>query len=230
MADRSVPAAPDPPDPALAEPNPADPDRAELDPAAFPAAAPGPGPAARPTASTPEKAQAMSDSTPKPTTSATNRRRQYVADRGARVVELPDAFGPIRSVCNWLRPSAGRPAGQRDNGLVIEVAPDQFEEMVAEALDGLPAELGQMMQNVAVTVQHEPGPPGLLGLYQGIPLTSRASNYAGVLPDRITIYHQAICAVSGTAADVVEQVRRTVIHEVGHYFGLDDQRLHELGW
>jgi predicted Zn-dependent protease with MMP-like domain len=113
---------------------------------------------------------------------------------------------------------------------VIEVEPARFEEMVVEALDGLPDELGRMMQNVAVTVQHEPGPPGLLGLYQGIPLTSRSTQYAGVLPDRITIYHQAICAICRTQADVVEQVRQTVIHEVGHHFGIDDDRLRELGW
>jgi predicted Zn-dependent protease with MMP-like domain len=118
----------------------------------------------------------------------------------------------------------------RDNGLVIEVEPVRFEEMVVEALDGLPDELGRMMQNVAVTVQHEPGPPGLLGLYQGIPLTSRSTQYAGVLPDRITIYHRAICAICRTEGDVVEQVRQTVIHEVGHHFGLDDDRLRELGW
>jgi predicted Zn-dependent protease with MMP-like domain len=117
-----------------------------------------------------------------------------------------------------------------DNGQVIEVEPGQFEEMVADALDGLPAELGEVMQNVAVTVQHETGPPGLLGLYEGIPLTSRGTQYAGVLPDRITIYHQAICAICQTPADVVQEVRRTVIHEVGHHFGIDDARLDELGW
>ena len=82
-----------------------------------------------------------------------------------------------------------------DNGLVIQVEPSRFEDMVAMAVDGLPPELGQMMRNVAVTVEHGPGPPGLLGLYEGIPLTSRTSQYAGVLPDRITIYRQAICAI-----------------------------------
>jgi len=102
--------------------------------------------------------------------------------------------------------------------------------MVAAALDGLPADLGRLMSNVAVTVQHEPGPPGLLGLYQGIPLTSRTSGYAGVLPDRITIYRQAICAVCAGEDEVVTQVRRTVIHEVGHHFGITDARLRDLGW
>jgi predicted Zn-dependent protease with MMP-like domain len=113
---------------------------------------------------------------------------------------------------------------------MIEVSPARFEEMVEAALDSLPEELGRLMSNVAVMVQHEPGPPGLLGLYEGIPLTSRTTGYAGVLPDRITIYHLAICAVCETEDEVVDQVRRTVVHEVGHHFGIDDGRLTELGW
>ena len=113
---------------------------------------------------------------------------------------------------------------------MIEVAPDRFEDLVARALDGLPAEFAERMRNVAVTVEHGQGPPGLLGLYEGIPLTSRTSGYAGVLPDRITIYQQAISAICDTEAQVIEQVRRTVIHEVGHYFGISDERLRELGW
>jgi predicted Zn-dependent protease with MMP-like domain len=117
-----------------------------------------------------------------------------------------------------------------DNGLVIEVDPAWFEEMVTSALDGLPEELGQLMDNVAVTVEHQPGPPGLLGLYQGVPLTSRTTGYAGVLPDRITIYRQAISAVSRTEQEAASQVRQTVIHEIGHHFGIDDRRLRELGW
>jgi predicted Zn-dependent protease with MMP-like domain len=117
-----------------------------------------------------------------------------------------------------------------ENGWVIEVEPERFEEMVAAALDGLPEGLGRLMSNVAVTVEHRPGPPGLLGLYQGIPLTSRTTQYAGVLPDHITIYRLAICAISWTEEEVADQVRKTVIHEVGHHFGIDDARLHELGW
>lgn len=113
---------------------------------------------------------------------------------------------------------------------MIEVEPTLFETMVSEALDGLPAELGELMTNVAVVVEHGRGPAGLLGLYQGIPLTRRTTGYAGVLPDRITIYHRAICAICSTEAEVVEQVRRTVVHEVGHHFGIGDARLRELGW
>jgi predicted Zn-dependent protease with MMP-like domain len=113
---------------------------------------------------------------------------------------------------------------------VISVDPESFELMVGAALDGLPAEFGDLMKNVAVLVEHGPGPRGLLGLYEGVPLTSRNINYAGVLPDRITIFRHAICAICNTEAEVVEQVRRTVIHEVGHYFGISDERLRELGW
>jgi len=113
---------------------------------------------------------------------------------------------------------------------VIEVEPERFEAMVGQALDGLPPELGELMSNVAVVVEHERGPRGLLGLYRGIPLTRRTTSYAGVLPDRITIYRRAICAICSTDDEVVEQVRRTVVHEVGHHFGIGDARLRELGW
>jgi predicted Zn-dependent protease with MMP-like domain len=113
---------------------------------------------------------------------------------------------------------------------MIEVEPERFEAMVGEALDGLPPQLGRLMRNVAVTVEHDNGPPGLLGLYRGIPLTERTTNYAGALPDRITIYRRAICSICRTEQEVVDQVRKTVVHEVGHHFGIDDARLHELGW
>ncbi len=113
---------------------------------------------------------------------------------------------------------------------MIDVAPERFEEMVATALDGLPPELGRLMRNVAVTVEHGRGPRGLLGLYEGIPLTSRTTQYGMVLPDRITIYRLAICAICDSEDEVADQVRKTVIHEVGHHFGIDDERLSELGW
>jgi predicted Zn-dependent protease with MMP-like domain len=113
---------------------------------------------------------------------------------------------------------------------MVVVAGERFEEMVAVALDGLPPELGKLMRNVAVTVDLDGGPPGLLGLYEGVPLTERLSDYSGLLPDRITIYRKAICAICNTEGEVVEEVRRTVVHEVGHHFGIDDDRLHALGW
>ena len=113
---------------------------------------------------------------------------------------------------------------------MIDIEPGRFEVMVATALDSLPAELGRLMSNVAVTVEHRPGPRGLLGLYEGVPLTSRTTQYAGVLPDHITIYRLAICAICQTEDEVADQVRRTVVHEVAHHFGIGDERLRELGW
>jgi len=113
---------------------------------------------------------------------------------------------------------------------MVEVEPAWFEQMVGDALDGLPEQFGQLLSNVAVMVEHDGGPPGLLGLYEGIPLTGRGTAYGLVAPDVITIYRQAICAMCQTEQQVADQVRRTLIHEVGHYFGLNDARLHELGW
>jgi predicted Zn-dependent protease with MMP-like domain len=102
--------------------------------------------------------------------------------------------------------------------------------MVEQALDGLPPKLGHLMRNVALVVDDESPPSGLLGLYHGVPLTERTSHYSMVLPDRIVIYRRAICAYCDTEDQVIEEVRRTVVHEVGHHFGIDDDRLHELGW
>jgi len=113
---------------------------------------------------------------------------------------------------------------------VIDISPQRFEDMVVTALDELPDELGRLMRNVAVMVEHGQGPPGLLGLYEGVPLTSRSTQYAGVLPDRITIYRLAICALCWSEFEVEEQVRKTVVHEVAHHFGISDDRLRELGW
>lgn len=114
---------------------------------------------------------------------------------------------------------------------VLEIQPERFEELVGEALDGIPGALASKMDNVAVVVRTHGGDPHLLGLYEGIPLTERADyGVGGVLPDRITIFREAILRTCRTEADVVEQVRVTVVHEVGHHFGLDDDRLRELGW
>jgi predicted Zn-dependent protease with MMP-like domain len=112
---------------------------------------------------------------------------------------------------------------------VISIGPARFEQMVGEALDTVPAALAAMMRNVVVVVEDGDN-PHLLGLYEGIPLTERLSDYSAVLPDRITIYRLAICAICDTEADVVDEVRTTVVHEIAHHFGIDDDRLHELGW
>jgi len=115
---------------------------------------------------------------------------------------------------------------------VIDVAPERFEELVADALDSIPEELGQLVDNVVVVVEDGSPRSGLLGLYQGYPLTERGAGYGiGVsMPDRITIFRHPICAIAHTEADVVRQVGVTVVHEVAHHFGIGDARLHELGW
>ncbi len=110
------------------------------------------------------------------------------------------------------------------------VSPERFEELVADALDEIPEELGRLMDNVWVTVEDAPEEPGLLGLYDGVPLTQRDAYGGMVMPDRITLYRIPICAMCRTEDEVVEVVRDTVIHEVAHHFGIDDERLDELGW
>jgi predicted Zn-dependent protease with MMP-like domain len=113
---------------------------------------------------------------------------------------------------------------------VVDIGSGRFAELVANALDELPPALGDLMDNVAVVVDDVSPPGGLLGLYEGIPLTER-SEYGGfALPDRITVFRRAICAACAGEEEVVAQVRITVVHEVAHHFGLSDQRLDELGW
>lgn len=111
----------------------------------------------------------------------------------------------------------------------LDVPFERFEELVAEALDGIPEELARHIDNVVVRVQ-ELSRAGLLGLYEGIPLTKRGQYGGMVMPDRITIYRQAILEHCRSEEQVVHQVRVTVIHEVAHHFGISDARLHELGW
>jgi predicted Zn-dependent protease with MMP-like domain len=111
----------------------------------------------------------------------------------------------------------------------VELSPARFDEMVGEALDTLPPDLARMMRNVQVVVE-DGTDPHLLGLYEGVPLTERLSDYSAVLPDKITIFRRAILAICDSEQDVVDEVRTTVVHEVGHHFGIDDARLHELGW
>jgi predicted Zn-dependent protease with MMP-like domain len=107
----------------------------------------------------------------------------------------------------------------------------RFEELVADALDSIPRRFLAAMNNVAVLVEDiHPDNPHLLGLYHGVALTRRTSYYSGVLPDTITIYREPILAICRDERDVVRQVGVTVVHEIGHHFGIDDDRLHELGW
>ncbi len=112
------------------------------------------------------------------------------------------------------------------------MTPDEFDELVGRALDSIPAGLARAMDNVALVVEAEPPPgqEGLLGLYEGIPLTSRDGWYAGVLPDRITIFRGPILRACSSYEQAVEEVRVTVVHEIAHHFGIDDDELDDLGY
>ncbi len=115
---------------------------------------------------------------------------------------------------------------------MMEMDRARFEELVGQALDAIPAELAQLVDNCVVLVEDRPPPedPTLLGLYEGTPLTERDSSYTMVLPDRITIFREPIVTVCGSEDDIVEEVRITVVHEVAHHFGIEDERLHDLGY
>jgi predicted Zn-dependent protease with MMP-like domain len=106
-----------------------------------------------------------------------------------------------------------------------------FEGLVADALDEVPPELMTLVDNVVFLVEdRNPEEPSLLGLYEGYALTERGWHYGGELPDRIMIYREAICDICETAEDVVDEVTVTVVHEIAHHFGIEEERLHELGW
>ncbi|HSV40700.1 MAG TPA: metallopeptidase family protein [Nocardioidaceae bacterium] len=109
---------------------------------------------------------------------------------------------------------------------------ERFEELVSDALDGIPPELAAMMDNVVVLVEDDApaDDPTLLGLYDGIALTERTSSYTMVMPDRITIYRNPTLEICDSEEDVVEEVGITVVHEIAHHFGIDDDRLHDLGY
>ncbi|MET9218752.1 metallopeptidase family protein [Streptomyces sp. NPDC088197] len=115
---------------------------------------------------------------------------------------------------------------------MLEMTREEFEELVGEALDRIPGELTRLMDNVAVFVEDEPAPgePDLLGLYEGTPLTERGEWYAGVLPDRITVYRGPTLRMCATREEVVAETEVTVVHEIAHHFGIDDERLHALGY
>jgi predicted Zn-dependent protease with MMP-like domain len=111
------------------------------------------------------------------------------------------------------------------------VSAERFEELVGEALDTIPAALVAAMDNVVVLVEaRHPEEPALLGLYEGVALTERNSDYGGVLPDRITVYRDALLDICTDEDQVVDEVAITVVHEVAHHFGVAEARLHELGW
>ncbi|WP_093341169.1 metallopeptidase family protein [Pseudonocardia ammonioxydans] len=113
----------------------------------------------------------------------------------------------------------------------VAMPPDRFDELVGDALDLVPEELAAAMDNVVVLVEpRHPEEPELLGLYEGVALTERTADYAGELPDRITVYRDAVLEMCADEDEVVDEVAITVVHEIAHHFGIPEDRLHELGW
>ena len=116
---------------------------------------------------------------------------------------------------------------------MVDMSREEFEEAVGDALDLVPADLAAQMDNVVIFVEDDapPDAPDLLGVYDGVPLTERDFGWAaGSLPDRITIFRQPILDICSTRQEVIDEVAVTVVHEIAHHFGIDDERLHELGW
>ncbi len=122
----------------------------------------------------------------------------------------------------------------------MKMSDDEFERAIEDALAGVPARFRQVLDNVGIAMAQEPNERELntmcaaggelLGLYEGVPVTRRTTGYSGVMPDVITIFkgpHERVCA---TRRQMVEQIRKTVLHEIGHYFGFDDDYLHAHGY
>lgn len=114
----------------------------------------------------------------------------------------------------------------------VDLEPAAFDALVERALDELPDDLASLVRNVVVLVEPDAPPedPHLLGVYEGVALPDRQANHAGMLPDRILLFRAPLLDMADTMEDLEREVRITVVHEVAHHFGLDDRRLHELGW
>jgi len=113
------------------------------------------------------------------------------------------------------------------------MSPEDFDALVDQALDEIPDEIASLVRNVVVLVEDEPPegePDDLLGLYDGVALTERDSSVVQHLPDRIFIFRGPLLDMCEDEADLVEEIRITVVHEVAHHFGIDDARLHDLGY
>ncbi|ALX03696.1 hypothetical protein AERYTH_02770 [Aeromicrobium erythreum] len=115
---------------------------------------------------------------------------------------------------------------------MVEMSEDRFAELVEAAFAQVPQELTALLDNVVLFVEDDApaDDPDLLGLYDGVALTERDTAYGGVLPDRIMIFRRPTLAICETEEEVVEEVGITVVHEIAHHFGIDDERLHELGY
>lgn len=117
-------------------------------------------------------------------------------------------------------------------GVGIDLSAEEFEDLVDRALAQIPGALFDLVENCALVIEDEPPAedPDLLGYYDGIPLSERGSWYSGVLPDRIVIFRGPILRLCRNQDEVVDEVRITVWHEVAHFFGIEDEQLHDWGY
>jgi predicted Zn-dependent protease with MMP-like domain len=115
---------------------------------------------------------------------------------------------------------------------VIEMSRERFEQLVDEAIDAVPDEIAGLVRNLVVLVEDEPpaDDPDLLGLYDGVALTEREANYSAALPDRVLVFRNPLLEMCEDEAELVEEIGITVVHEIAHHFGIDDRRLHDLGY
>lgn len=122
---------------------------------------------------------------------------------------------------------------------MYELSDEQFDTLITKAMDELPQEYIKGLENVAIVMADEPTPEQkekmqlrehtiLLGLYEGIPLTQRGNGYTFVLPDKITLFKHSILRVVRSEDELFEQIKRTLWHEIAHYYGLNHDRIHEL--
>jgi len=116
--------------------------------------------------------------------------------------------------------------------MAVEMSDEAFDQAVSEALDQIPEQFIELLDNVVILVEDYPDGPdkSLLGLYEGIPLSERDSHYGAVLPDHIFIYREPLKRVCRDPEELVEEIGVTVVHEIAHFFGIDDDRLDEMGW
>ena len=115
---------------------------------------------------------------------------------------------------------------------MVEMGAEAFEQLVGDELDELPDEMVDGLDNVVIVVEDRPedGTLDLLGLYDGVALTERGQYGFGEMPDRITIYREPLLAMVDDLEELRDQVHVTLVHEIAHYYGIDDEKLHELGW
>lgn len=113
---------------------------------------------------------------------------------------------------------------------MLELDPDAFEALVTEVLDALPDEMVEGLDNVVFLVEDEHPEEDLLGIYEGVAITDRGQYGFGELPDRIMVYRLPHLETAETIDELRAEVRTTVVHEIAHFYGIDDEQLHELGW